>query len=597
LRAVAQITEGTNGFTGKLGLEGNEFSGNKSEFHGSFYGPDAAEIGATFSSSDDSAAMVGALWGGRNGYPINQSTNLLNPEHATFFAPISASMKATIDGSGIASGATDAAPISAIYVNRDAMIRLVYYADGHVTNNINYGKLANKQFLANTADLISGLQWDGRLSMGVADAFLYGNMTSVASMPRSGTASFSANLRGTVMPAGEAMRSISGLGSLKADFATARISGLGSYSTHAFSADNLGGYGQATNGNGNWSSNATIGSNSSSFSGDFGTTGALTYNGTIKGGFFGPAAEEIGSVVNAGSNDGGLLVAVLGGARGTDISASQQGLLGLTSSTDLQNVSGDFTITSNTSGRHASVNNTRTVNYDPTSHSYVVKTGPYETGDQSVRTIANITLTDRNAAESNASFDVYHGTNYDAKIYRPGLGNPEIALTYTSFAHISWRKDEVAYPESIQSYVAFGGRTPSYQMPTSGSASYSGVLYGEGYLGTTQGAATLSGTSRLNANFATNELALTLNAIATDKASGAAYVLGNFVYAWPEGYGCTECDRSAFALRSPSGQVVGQFNGPHAEEFAAGFTLNFDPGDGQYTHSSSFAGIAIGKKD
>ena len=180
--------------------------------------------------------------------------------------------------------------------------------------------------------------------------------------------------------------------------------------------------------------------------------------------------------------------------------------------------------------------------------------------------------------------------------------NPEIALTYTSFAEISSTETIRGYKTDVTRYVAFGGRTPEFQMPTTGTATYSGVVYGRGSYGRVSADATLSGTSNLSTDFATGATSLALNLTATDRASGTPYALGTVTYANSVGPGGLTGYRNEFSLTAIG---VGlyfsnarlQFNGPNAAEFAASFALNKSGNTGYYGDDWMFTGVAVGKKN
>ena len=138
-------------------------------------------------------------------------------------------------------------------------------------------------------------------------------------------------------------------------------------------------------------------------------------------------------------------------------------------------------------------------------------------------------------------------------------------------------------------------------MPTTGSATYSGVVYGAGYYGGTQHDASLSGTSAFNVNFGTSAASLVLSLTATDKTPSAAYSLGDVTMTGALGNSCPGGCRASFGLNSfaggTTGNASGAFFGPQAAEFGAAFDFMIPAGDGQATHTSIFAGVTVGKKN
>jgi hypothetical protein len=121
---------------------------------------------------------------------------------------------------------------------------------------------------------------------------VFGFLTPAASVPRSGSATYTLDLMGTKP----------GTGSGKVDF------GGGTYSfSGTLNSNNVGTFG------GTFSSNGTLASSANGFSGyidvttklDYaGSSGAMvnqttTYRGVLGGAFFGPQAQELGGVFNA----------------------------------------------------------------------------------------------------------------------------------------------------------------------------------------------------------------------------------------------------------------------------------------------------------
>jgi hypothetical protein len=443
--------------------------------------------------------------------------------------------------------------------------------------------------------MVAGLQWDGRSGFITADAYLYGQNSPVAAIPHTGSATYDVSIGGIAMPAGTSMQSFNGIGSLRADFASGSLKTIGLYQTHAFvnsyPASLANGFGEVA-GSGNWSGNARLSGNS--FDGSISFDGALASSGTMKGGFFGPALENVGAVIKADLGGGGKLVATVYGAPGADISAAQNGLAALTEPTTLQGMVSSYDVTPSVSPpTSSSLGDTIEVRYDPTTNNYVVRS----TLPGSTRPEVSILNADRSAAESNGKFNVYHGTTYDARVYRTGSTNPEIALTYTSFAQIN--QTTIVDGRSVTSsrFVTFGGLTPQFQMPKTGIATYSGIVYGEGNDSQFANKALLSGTSRLTTDFGSGATSLSMNILSTDSVSGASRALGTFAYSAPDhGLGTNRFSLNAAYNAGFSGTVIGQFNGLDASEFGATFALRI-PANGQSVYDSIFAGLAVGKRD
>jgi hypothetical protein len=281
------------------------------------------------------------------------------------------------------------------------------------------------EFFTNSQYLRVGLQRQTEGNNTFFDAFAYGFDTAAAAVPRTGSASFNVSLLGGVGTAGSALNSVSGIGSLSANFATGALTTLGNYTVSSALplrefGDPLGSQIDA----GSWTGTATIAAAANAFSGNFAMDGTKDYSGTLAGKFFGPAAEEVAAAVNTTASDGSILVGTLYGARGADVSASQTKLLDLTTTTVLNGMSGQYYIRPNLSPREAAGNDSNIeVTYDPVAGSYVFQS-------KSSGNLSGIPLSiavqkaDRVAADSDARFDVYQGSDYRGRIYKPGAGNP-----------------------------------------------------------------------------------------------------------------------------------------------------------------------------
>ena len=150
-----------------------------------------------------------------------------------------------------------------------------------------------------TTHLGAGLLIDRRTSAAQLDAFVYGFETAAAAVPRTGSASFNVTLNGGVLAPGADFQSLSGFGGLNVNLASGAISTLGTYTVSTvlpvFTLQPPG----TTTDSGSWTGNATLSAVANLFAGTFAMDGTTDYSGDILGQFFGPAAEEVGAVVDA----------------------------------------------------------------------------------------------------------------------------------------------------------------------------------------------------------------------------------------------------------------------------------------------------------
>ncbi|OYZ36360.1 MAG: hypothetical protein B7Y31_10295 [Novosphingobium sp. 16-62-11] len=462
------------------------------------------------------------------------------------------------------------------------------------------------EFYASTDFLRAGVLIDRRSSLGQIDAFVYGFPTTNAATPRTGSASFNVALNGGIATNGSPFRSVNGQGSLNLNFQSGAITTLGAYTVgNALPgiASNLPGTQTDT---GNWTGTGTLSASANSITGNISFDGTTDYSGTLNGRLYGPAAEQVGAVVQASSSGGAVMAATLTGARGTDTGASQSGLAALTTTTVLSGDSAQYYVVNGLSPAEQTLNDSNVeVTYNPTDKSYILRsttTGVnFGNAKQLDQTLA---AADLRTAESSATFDVYRGADYTARVFKPGAANPAIALTYTSFAEVV-RTDTIDGRQvATRYYVPFGGITPDFQIPRTGSASYSGVVYGYGRNGATQREASLSGTSAFTADFGAGTGNVVLSLTATDATNSAVSNLGNFTYSGSIAGNCPGCGvGNTFSLRGTglnvgsNSTLVGSFFGLNAAEWAGAFSLLLDSPSGQATAGSTYSGVTVGKKN
>ncbi len=171
------------------------------------------------------------------------------------------------------------------------------------------------------------------------------------------------------------------------------------------------------------------------------------------------------------------------------------------------------------------------------------------------------------------------GTGATLKMLTPGTANPVIALTYTSFALLQTYKPATspAFATGLanSTYFVFGQQTPMAGVPTTGSASYSGVM--TGVFANAADNYNLSGTATLNANFLAKTLTTSMAISGVGINNGQTLALGTF----SGSSSITALNGSAsFAgtLANAGNALItglfgGNFYGPAATEFGYSFSL------------------------
>ena len=126
-------------------------------------------------------------------------------------------------------------------------------------------------------------------------------------------------------------------------------------------------------------------------------------------------------------------------------------------------------------------------------------------------------------------------------------------------------------------FLSFGIETPYSLLPKTGSATYSGIARGTGWVPQLAYSGDVSGTSQLSVDFALAQLTMTLNLSADDPGNS---VIGSYAM------------NGNIAANGFYGNVFrGNFYGPNANEFGAVWHLTAPPGQ------MNLSGVAAGKKN
>lgn len=400
---------------------------------------------------------------------------------------------------------------------------------------------------------------------GSFDAFTYGVVTPDANLPRTGVGSYSVDLLG-VMSDG-VPESLTGTGSLSADFASGLVSTSGTYQkvmsdgsvvpvTYSFA-----GSGQLGSGN--------------SFSGTFGLSDFGTYAGNMDGRFYGPQAQEVGAVWYASGTNGqvatGTLTGRSGGAAGSNLT--------------LTNLAVDQTFVAPTSEIG--------YNLSPSGQLNSADTGGMSGTNLAFKAGGTFIYSDffdgdivfgpetKNSAASNARFTVYdttgaNGVKYRLTLYNPGSGNDELALTYVSFGR--WQRTQGpdingGFGTRDISFV-WGLRTDPTLLPRVGAGHYTGVLYGTAAdLDAGGDLYSLTGTSRFDVDFQHLTLTGSLSPIGTDTVTGAKHDFGTYQFSFGT-VSPTDATIGAYIVDSSNNQLgtfAGSLYGPKASEIGGVF--------------------------
>jgi hypothetical protein len=584
-RAYGLIAGGTNSFAGIIDFDNI----GRTEMQGSFYGPAAQELGGVWWIDGDDSASVGAFFGGRGTYPVNQATKLAFPEHDLFFKPLATSVTAGINGSGILSTPGAGTPLSSVYIQEDRDSPIFYRTGPQIFNG---GAGQSYEYYPLLLTYMRAGQMLNRVgSTATLDSFLFGFDTASADMPKTGSAHYSLALRAGLLASGKELQTVRGYGDMLAKFASGAIEVDGTYSIYTFLPAS--GLGDGTpsgpaNDTGIWSGTGTIAGNG--FSGNLLLDGTTDYTGTMQGRFYGSNADEVGAVfrLTGGTSQVG---GTLGGALSDTPYGGNSTLAGLTDTTDLTG-GGRGTFINNINNHFTAESNTVKITYNPQTKTYAFDT-VYNAGNSELDFVDTLGTANVDNSASDPGFVHYVKGGVAGRILQPGPGNPVINLSYASFAHIAAPMIQHNAPNNIEQFFHFGLATAPDRVPTTGSANYSGVVFGRGAYTADWVPFAVGGTSSLNYDFGNGDFTATLNL----KIQGGANTnLGSFTFA---GDPQSPFGNYFFAYNSDNsfrGNLNGNFYGPNAEEFGASWEVNM-PNQECCGDAALLYGITVGAKN
>lgn len=418
------------------------------------------------------------------------------------------------------------------------------------------------------------------------NAFTYGLPTPTDAVPRSGSGSYAIDLFGFFTALSSAgTKAIEGTGQLNADFARGLLNLAGTAQQYDVSSYTPDGREYAFDGTAEISSNGT-------FSGGFFYNGPSNYlTGGLDGRFYGPHGEEVGATFSAQDEygDGEFQGTITG--RLDDTLVPQNTLL-----TDLvTDQQFDTLQTELNAVLHGSLNYQKDgsyrLNYAPADDSFVSPT---------------FTAADKVASLSDSRFTVYrkteNGTDYQLKLYKPGAGNAELALSYASFGNWSIVGGKQLYPDSLTGpfesnrFFVYGEKTPPGVLARSGSASYAGLVFGTAVNAGSGESWDITGSSSIGIDFSQMSVEGTLKMSGLDAANGAILAvpdlnLDGFFDRIGNNF---TASASSTDGRITNGQFAGQLYGPQGQELGGAFAAALYNGIGSVP--TNIVGVTVGKR-
>ncbi|WP_428332617.1 transferrin-binding protein-like solute binding protein [Novosphingobium sp.] len=602
--SLSQISGNQNSFVGNFQL--SDFQTYNGTLAGRFYGPVAQEMGATFSAADGASDVIVGTLTGRG----SVSTTGVQEYDAGTSVRQSYTSTALTDSTGAATGQHD---ISGQTVTPVPIV--VEYDSGTGT----YAALAPADLLPRASSglavpattlvylnpdyqFVAGGQrsqvvsTSGGASAITNDFFVFGNPTALGGVPRTGTAGYALNVQGIVGDTNfKNLLNFNGTGTLTADFSAGTLT-AGS----AVSYLPTGSLSPTAVATGNFAATGTISATANALTGTVTLDGlGSAYSGPLNGQFYGPGAQELGAAFSASSasgtasgfftaqntNPAGSL-ATLQTATSFDVNASQASQA--CNCLIPQSTRGSSVVSFNPTYPEANIYALSEVSvYSSGSEiNFVV-------GRPGQPFLSNLEFNESSGSLQQLAnaFGTGYTAAYDLKLFNPTPSNPVLVLTYTSFADLTTTETFQGQTYVGRYFIPFGIETTPSQMPTTGSANYSGIVYGEGSLNGGSYNNTLSGTSMLSANFATGAITATANITATDTDTNVATTFSPVTLSGAiSGNSFNVATAAPASAKNLGGVAAGNFYGPAANEFGAAFALS-------QTGVAALNGVLVGKKN
>ncbi|MXO61254.1 hypothetical protein GRI89_17045 [Altererythrobacter salegens] len=422
--------------------------------------------------------------------------------------------------------------------------------------------------------------------------FTFGLDSAASAVPRVGTAGYQIDVFGLASSPGHEPRIFQGSGLFSTDFA----SGIFTAQTTTMTDYNLL-TGEGTYGGGiDMFASGHLSASDSTFAGYAvfgGRYGQIP--GTLSGSFYGPQAQEIGASFSGTSTTG---AAVTGSFTGTSVPGAAMPNLTMTNLVRDQLFtapSAQFSVTR----KAGAITYVQTLlgSGQITWHSdgsflFAPLSSQFPHGQIDGTDIVT---------SSNPNFTSYEATLKDAsggpqdvslQLYKPGSANTELALTYTSFGHLTVSQ---VPSHTDEDFFVYGLETQQFLMQArTGSAQYHGVVYGAGANQPTSDEYDVSGTSSFDVNFSTQVMSGTLDLTGTGRNGSLSIDFGTYDFSGALSGDFIDTTVDLTKGGTGAGSLTTRFYGPAGEEIGGNFSINVpagNPGAG-----TQISGITVAKQ-
>lgn len=426
--------------------------------------------------------------------------------------------------------------------------------------------------------------------------FTYGLDTAAGAVPRTGSAGYQIDIFGLASTPGNEPRVFEGPGTFSTDFASGVFTEQSSSLTEYNLLTGGGSYGGGIflNASGHLSSSDGTFSGYAVFDGQSGQI-----PGTLTGRFYGPAAQELGASFSGTSSGGASMTGSFTGTKDPNATLPNFTLTNLTQDQVLYAPTAWLEIWQHPgdSSLYQVRTNYGSGQFNRQGGAFVfappdtsLPHGPFKSSDV-------IASNDPNFTAYKATLSDSSGNPQDAtlQLYKPGSVNGELALTYTSFGHLSTTSPTGYYNYIDDAYFVYGLETQQFVMlGRTGTAQYNGVAYGSAAKEGTAAAYDVTGTSRFNVDFSAQSMSGALSLKGAGRNGTPSLDFGTYDFAGALSGYVIDTTLPLMIGGSAGGSLTTRFYGPKGEEIGGEFSIVVPPGNpGAMT---GIAGVTVAKQ-
>lgn len=455
--------------------------------------------------------------------------------------------------------------------------------------------LVTTPYSGSTSNRYVGLGYHQRNSINgsrqdtVFDVFAYGLPTPAGAVPRTGNASFTIDVFGLATTVGMEPRTFQGMGTFDIDLANGVFSTTTPLTEVGFLSGN-----SITGGGVELIGSGRLSSSDGTFAGDMrygGFSGRVA--GQMTGRLYGPGAQEVGAAFSGVAGNTSVNGGFTGQRRDTNPLVNQT-LTNLVAQ-QLFFTHGAFqevtTFDGGTSPNVGSSIQTGQLNRQANGDFTLspgrsdLPTGQFTAANQ--------------VFSSNPNFTTYNivanGQPIQLDLFRPGTVNSELVLTYTSLGRWAGSTKNSVGTTNNRIYFVYGLETPGGLLAArTGTATYTGIVYGAGADRRTAATYDVNGTSRFVVDFSSQSYSGALAMKGTGSSGAGNLDFGVFDFAGKLAAFTASTQVSLTQAGVNVGELTTRFYGPTGEEIGGPFTLVTRDAAGEA--AVQIIGVAVAKR-